>query len=186
MHFPCASIPGRSLMPGTASDTGTASDAGTALDTGTCFRCLGRPRPYRFEPGPDRCPGFLGQGRCCRNQIRSQGRNRSPASLSQGPLWDGCRKVLRRRCRPGRCFPDPVPHPYVWCFQEPLWVCLIRPAPLLRSLLFLRYSPGLSPLSLPSPRYSPALSPQALLFRAEVSLPVHSGRHRPGNHACVI
>ena len=149
---------------------------GTASDTGTCFRFLGRPRPYRFGPGPGRCPGFLGQGRCCRNQIRSQGRNRSPASLSQGTLWDGCRKVLRRRCRPGRCFPVPVPHPYVWCFQEPLWVYLIRPAPLLRSLLFLRYSPGLSPLSLPSPRYSPALSPQALLFRAEVSLPVHSGQ----------
>ena len=33
LHFPCASIPGWSLMPGTASDTGAASDAGY------CFRC---------------------------------------------------------------------------------------------------------------------------------------------------
>ena len=105
-------------------------------------------------------------------------------------FYAGARFTYQGRPRPrltgpdqGRCpgFPGPDlccqnrsrNQSQVSLFQEPLWVCLRRPDPLLLFPLFPRCSPGWSP---PSPLYFPGWFPQALLFLAEVSTPAHSGQ----------
>ena len=146
---------------------------------GARFTYQGRPRPRLTGPDQGRCPGFQGPDLCCQNRSRNQ----SQVSLFQEPLWDGWRKALRRRCRPVRWLPGPVPHPDFSCSQEPLWVCLRRPAPLLLFPLFPRRSPGWSP---PSPLYFPGWFPQALLFLAEVSPPAHSGQASYRLMSCLL